>query len=821
MAAPWEKYRTPSPQTPQASGVLGTIPGRVDPYRVEDQQFQRDAAKRQAAEFDYRRERDRIQDVKDAAKVAKIPPEKLAELKGQREALAGFGRLVDELDQQFQQKLDGRDRGGILGMGGERNVGGYLPNIVRPENKTFNDAADSLIGAIASAQGATGGEMNSLAEMRARFGPLIPNASDSDENIRLKLDRLRKMAADQRTAVDAQLGVESDARKEDRRAEPPPPVGEQIYEGGAPQAMELNDGGPQTVDDPVLAGVNANINSMLKSGRPIREIAQYLESVGIPQRAVNLQEIARWRKANPGYKGDWTVNVDDKMVPMSGFRSAIADVANSPVAAGVVASANTLTGNHLDNIIEAGGGNGELANIGMDALRAQNPKASFAGDIVGGVGLLAGGRGLLNLAGRGAPAATGTFAPRAIAGDAAMGAYVGSGADGTNAFSPSSALIGAASGAAGGVAGRGVINTTARALSPTGGQLAPAYAEGVQPTMGQRMGGVVDRAEQAFSSIPMVGGIQRSARNNAVEQWQAGAYNQALREIGTQLPKGVRTGTAAAAYLQRSFNKAYDEARSGLTFRQDDAFNADFSELVKNEVATLGSDGQRIFKSFVDRGSNLIKARGGTLSGQDYKNLVSRIEAKVRGLRKSPSGDTELADALEGLSIALDKGARRHSPAESIAKLDAADRGYVSAVLIEQAGAKPGSDFGEFTGKQLESAIRANSGRRSRQALRGEAPLQNYAAAGVRLGNNVPDSGTLERLMAAGGVAGVANFIDPVALTPWLANTLANLPGGRQAVNMMIAPNRKALDPARRRLMERAYLGGLLAAPTAQAATAE
>jgi len=402
-----------------------------------------------------------------------------------------------------------------------------------------------------------------------------------------------------------------------------------------------------------------------------------------------------------------------------------------------------------------------------------------------------------------------------------MGGYIASGSNGTDVIDPGATLKGALAAAGGGIVGRGVVNTAARALSPTGNALAPAYAEGVQPTLGQRAGGVVNRAEQAFGNIPLVGGVQRSARNKAVRQWQVGAFNKALREIGTQLPEGTPPGIPAHKYMQQSFNKAYDDARNGLTFKQDPDFISDFNAL-RQEVQALPDDAQRIFENFVNDGRNRLAARGGVLSGRDYQALVSRIESKIRRTRKNPSGDTELADVLEGLVLALDKGARRHSTQEAIAKLDAADRGYVMAVLIEGAGARSGSDVGEFTGKQLEREVMNNAGRRSRRALRGEAPLQDYAEAGKRLGDTMPDSGTTERMMygagTAGGMGALAQFAHPLALAPWAVDTLANLPGAKQAVNLLLAPNRRALDPARRKLMERAHLGGLLlSGPGAQA----
>jgi hypothetical protein len=109
------------------------------------------------------------------------------------------------------------------------------------------------------------------------------------------------------------------------------PGGEHIYEGGSPQGVELNDGGPTIADNPKLAGVNAQVNGMLKQGRPVREVAEYLQGIGVmnAELAKQLQDIARFRKANPGYQGDYTVNVDDIETPGGGFAGGLADAANS------------------------------------------------------------------------------------------------------------------------------------------------------------------------------------------------------------------------------------------------------------------------------------------------------------------------------------------------------------------------------------------------------------------------------------------------------------------------------------------------------------
>lgn len=820
MAGPWEKYAAPAPQS-APPGVLATIPGRVDPYKVRDQQLQEEANER--AREDQKFQREKFE--REMAKADKATDPKLVE--GERTAAFLATRVAGGMQDLREALSDNPDAAKpTVGQAFAGLFGSTARGWANTPARRQVEAAqmDILDAALTLGTGAA----YTREQLEGYREAYFPTLTDDPETIRGKQERLERLlesakvkagsAAPQIDEALAALGGKQVSETKD---------GERIYEGGSPQSVELSDGGTQRIDDPVLAGVNAKINGMLKAGESGTAIANYLKQAGIPLNAVNLREVLQWRKANPGYKGDYTVNIDDKLVPMSGMRSLVADAANSPFAAGVVSAADTITGGHLDNIVGAAGGNAELANMGIGMLRDANPKASFVGDLTGG-GLLygAGGAGLQAVRGATAPA-TGTLAGRAIAGDAALGGYIGSGQGGTQAFSPGNALAGAVGGAGGGILGRGAINTAGRTLSPTGGRLAPFYEEGGQPSLGQRVGGVVNRAEQAFGNIPLLGGIQRANRNQAVEQWQAGAFNKALREIDGidgvkgRLPTGVKTGPQAHAYMQRSFNRAYDKARSGLTFRRDPQFDQEFTDLVTNEVATLGQDGQNIFKTFVDRGTNLLNARNGVLSGDDYKSLVSRIEAKVRGLRKSPNGDTELADALEGLSLALDSAARRHSAPEAVKALDSADRGYVMAVLIEEAARQRGTDIGEFTGKNLEGAILNNSGRRSRRALRGEAPLQDYAKAGKELGDTMPDSGTAERLMYGSGTAGLmgaaAQFTHPLTLAPWALDTLANIPGIKQAVNAIMAPNRKALDPARQRLMERAHLGGLLAAPGAQA----
>lgn len=791
MAAPWEKYSTP---VASPFGNRPVIQQQPDPYRERDQQLQEEASQR--AEEDQQFQREKL--TRELAAKTKDP--KVSE--GER-ASAGFYRRAMNAHRLYGEGI--LPRNPVVQSVVDVLPDGWQNALSEPERRAAKNYADEFIRAKLRKES---GAAISVPEMESEYNIYFPVPGDT----RTDLDRKGKLREQAIEALGINAGDEKAHALEGippaglQNEETPPPIGESIHPPTGP-AAQITKGGTTLVPDETAAGLNAKVNALMKSGAGAKDILDAVKATGVPPREVmpSVMQAIAWRKQHPGYKGDWSVNFEQKTVQQNPVEKAISDVGFSPLGAGAVAAANTVTGNHLDNIVGMAGGDPNQANANSQALRQAYPGASFAGDLAGGasMALLAPGA-----------AATGTLAPGALAGDALLGGYIGSGSDGTNPFSLGAAGKGSLAALAGGVAGRGAINTAGRALSPSGGALAPAYAEGVKPTLGQRMGGPFSRAEQAMASVPMVGGIQRGARNSAVQQWQAGAFNQALRHIGTQLPDNIKSGTPAHAYMQRSFNQAYDKARSGLTFRNDDEFIADFAN-VQKDMAGLSADAQRQFTNIINDGASRLRARGGELAGRDFQAVVGKIEGKVRKLRKNPQGDTELADVLEDLAGALDKGARRHSAPEAIARMDAADRGYVMAVLIENAAKGRGGEIGEFTGSDLKGAILNDSGRRSRGALRGAAPLQDYASAGERLGSSVPDSGTTERLLTTGAV-GAGVMMKPIVLAPWVIDTLANLPGGKQAVNALLAPNRKALDPARQRLLERAHLGGLLAAPVAE-----
>jgi hypothetical protein len=106
----------------------------------------------------------------------------------------------------------------------------------------------------------------------------------------------------------------------------------------------------------------------------------------------------------------------------------------------------------------------------------------------------------------------------------------------------------------------------------------------------------------------------------------------------------------------------------------------------------------------------VMRRAGASIDGQAYKKIQSEIGRIVRGIRKNPSGDGELADALDDLSGVLDSAARRHSNPQAVALMDAADKGYAKFVQIENASARGGAakEAGTFSPNDFAAAVKGN-----------------------------------------------------------------------------------------------------------------
>lgn len=553
--------------------------------------------------------------------------------------------------------------------------------------------------------------------------------------------------------------------------------------------------------------IAARLQQAFDAGASQAEMNALAQELGRPMPQDQLDAAIRYRDA--GGKGAQIVPGESTR-PVS--EQIIGAVGESPVGAYAIGAGSALTGGLTDELAGLMGGPEaeERARFARQYSQTENPIASTLGEISGGMMASAPAvRGAQMLA----PGLSATRA--AMLGEAALGGITGAGE-----AQPGSRLAGAAMGAGLGAAGGAVPGAAARVMSPrTPEAVQTMRRAGVRDmSLGQVLG--APEAEAGMAGVlPGGGDVALRAQRNAFEQFQDAYVNDALKNIGVELPKGLKP-TKRIEVAQKAFDQAYETARSQMrvvpdaTFRNDIAAfrqrldSDEFSEEAANRLRKL-LDGTVMRKLDVDPEVGI--------TGDKYKSLYSLLGKRRAAFSKQQNA--ELADGVGELQRLLDANARRHSPAEAVDLMDRADAGYGILTRAEEAARNLGNAPGEFTPQQALAASRKGDvTARNRAYARGEARGQQLAEAGVEaLGKGPPpEVSRMERgLGFTGGVLGA-----PISLPLNIAMGIGNAPGVRQALNTAIAGQRpasvmRAADIIRQRPE---YLAALATAPMLQGA---
>lgn len=229
------------------------------------------------------------------AKAGGLTAEQRGKLQAQLAGAQNLAGRINEIETRFNRDFSGNSWSALKE---------YLPGQIRPENQEFNDAGNSIMGDIAAAYGLTAQQQNTPAELKIRFGPFIPKATDRDDVIQAKIARLKEIAQTQTGQAQAQLsgtightvqaGVTSDLdpSQADQGMTAPPvgsaplppssapqsdileerPAGGENWQGAVvPQALSgVATGVANLLGAPVdlMAGANSGINSLLGTNLP-------------------------------------------------------------------------------------------------------------------------------------------------------------------------------------------------------------------------------------------------------------------------------------------------------------------------------------------------------------------------------------------------------------------------------------------------------------------------------------------------------------------------------------------------------------------------
>jgi hypothetical protein len=314
--------------------------------------------------------------------------------------------------------------------------------------------------------------------------------------------------------------------------------------------------------------------------------------------------------------------------------------------------------------------------------------------------------------------------------------------------------------------------------------LAALRDEGVQPTIGQSLGGTANRVEEKLQSVPFVGDAITAARRRAVEQFNNAAINRAASQVGSQVDDIGQAGVKQAGdAISQYYNQALSQVK-GVPLN-DQAFLDGLANL-SDASKSLVPDMTRKFDKTV---GDIVLSRvpnDGILPGQAYKAIDSDLGSMASSYRGSSNVyEQELGDKLLQLKDLLNQQMRNTNP-DVAAMLDKADAGWANLVRVEAAAKAAKNSEGIFTPAQLNMGVQsADNSVRNRAVARGTALLQDLANAGQQvLGNKYPDSGTAGRLLLGGAGLG-AGFYNPMIPAGLIGASALYTPAVQRVLNLL------------------------------------
>jgi hypothetical protein len=309
---------------------------------------------------------------------------------------------------------------------------------------------------------------------------------------------------------------------------------------------------------------------------------------------------------------------------------------------------------------------------------------------------------------------------------------------------------------------------------------------GVVPTVGQTLGGIPSRIEEALGSVPVVGHMADAARQRARNEFNVGALNRAVGGVGGEITVPGHLGVAAA---QTSVDDAYRAARAlapgGLIF--DQPARREVGQL-RQFLGRATQETERDFNRFFNGTFQRHLGGAAGFETRSFKELDAELGRKIRAAGAS---NQQLQSAFRELQRILRDSAGRANPAYREAQ-GAADLAAARLMRIENAANRAVNAEGVFTPGQLNMATRQmDTSARRRASARGDALLQDYASAGQTvLGDRVANSGTPIRMMTSAGVLGGGALIEPTTLAAALAALVGASRPAQQGMNAALRGGR-------------------------------
>lgn len=342
--------------------------------------------------------------------------------------------------------------------------------------------------------------------------------------------------------------------------------------------------------------------------------------------------------------------------------------------------------------------------------------------------------------------------------------------------------------------------------------------EGVLMTPGQIVGGPLQRAEDALTSVPITGDFIRNAQRRGHETFNTAATNRALEPVGEKVPPGTKPGRESVAFAQDRLGQLYDDLLGNMKGSLDGPNGppppnalpppggaaAPAAVTLRQEVENLRqmmnagnipADLKRQFSDILDREIiGRFSPNGGLAPGVTLKEIESQLGNLSSTFARSDNYDVRrLAGGVEESKAALRRMLERENP-QHAGDLQNVNEGYANFKRVQDAAGRVSSTDGIFTPHALQAAVRAGDRSKDKSKFtRGDALMQDLSEAGKSvMTKTVPDSGTPLRHLATHP----GDLADP---RTWL--TLVTAPayseiGQKVSQKILTSPERPAIKQA-------------------------
>ena len=302
--------------------------------------------------------------------------------------------------------------------------------------------------------------------------------------------------------------------------------------------------------------------------------------------------------------------------------------------------------------------------------------------------------------------------------------------------------------------------------------------------------------EEKLTSVPLVGDLITKAREQSVEDFNRMAINRVLKPIGQKLDDATPVGRQAIAEATEKASKQYDDVLKSGAVVYDDAFEETILNLNKM-VEKLPEPEQRLFRTHVNELLANFDNPNKKVLGETFQTAERAIREIAKKAQKGDVYQSQAGDALAEAHKALLEAAKRQSP-EFAKNLADANQAWAMLKEVQKAGSRVGAKEGVFTPEQFFSAVK--QGVDDGWVSTGKKAGIDFAdTAKSVLGKEVPNSGTVDRALAAGGV-GYGAALEPMTLGVLGAASAPYTKTGQKIAESLLTKRPAMAGPVRKAL---------------------